>query len=93
MLIEKKRIILPALSEAIIALTMLSADVATLELHDNEQASKRLRKGLIDFKNTNLKNLEITVSNIRFDMNTDKGRKVIRPKKNLVEITKESTDE
>lgn len=79
----KKREILPVLSEAIMALTMLSADAATLELHDNEQASKRLRQGVIDFKNKNLKVLEVTVQNMRFDINTKKGRSIKRPRKEL----------
>lgn len=77
----KKREMLPALHKAIIALTGLTGDFATLELHDNEQASKRVRKGLIDFKNKDFKALEIMVQNIRFDINTDKGREVKRPRK------------
>lgn len=87
-LIEKKREILPALNNAIIALTMLSGDAAKLELHDNEEASKRLRKGVIDFRNVDLKNLEIIIQNIRFDINTDKGRKVKRQKKDLIDTSK-----
>lgn len=84
--IPKKRILLPKLNKVITALAALSGDIAKLEISDNEQASKRVRKGLIDIKNVDFKDLQDEVTNIRIDMNVGKGRKTVRPKKQTLPV-------
>jgi len=64
----KKREILPQLQQAIIALTELSADAAKLEIHDNDQASRRLKKGLVDFEHDYFLPLKKFVINLRAEI-------------------------
>lgn len=61
----KKREILPTLHNAIIALTALGADAANLEVNDNDSASKRLKRDLIDFKNGPLEDLFQKIKSVR----------------------------
>lgn len=80
-MIVKKRELIPKLNKVINALVSMSADLAKLELTDNEEASKRARRDIIDIKNIYLKDLNDEITNLRFDLNTSKGRKVKRPRK------------
>lgn len=77
----KKRELLPKLNNIIVALSGLTGDVAKLELSDNEQASRRVRKALIEIKNISLEDLRNEISNIRYDINKSKGRPIKRPRK------------
>jgi len=53
----KKRELLPKLNDAIVAMCNMSADAAKLEITDNDQASRRLKRDLTSFKNGPLKEL------------------------------------
>jgi len=55
---EKKRDLLSKLNVCIITLTKMSADAAQLEIVDNDQASRRLKRSLAEFKHKEL--LEFT---------------------------------
>lgn len=88
-LITKKRDLLPKLHKVINALVDMSADLAKLELTDNEEASKRARRDIIDIKNKYMKDLNDEITNLRFDLNTSKGRKTKRPRKQINPDTNE----
>lgn len=51
---EKKRELLTHLNKCILALTSMSADAANLEIIDNDQASRRLRRDVLHFKSNEL---------------------------------------
>lgn len=88
-LVGKKRELLKPLNELIIGLNLLTGDLAKLELTDNEQASRRVRKKLIELENIQFGNLKTLVTNIRVDINTSKGRAIKREKKSLAEKKEE----
>jgi hypothetical protein len=88
----KKRELLPKLNKVITELAALTGDVAKLELVDNEQASKRVRKALIEIANIHLPDLKNEITNIRVDINTTKGREIKRPKKETIQISNENTE-
>lgn len=90
--IPKKRDLLPKLNKVIAELTGLSGDIAKLELSDNEQASKRTRKGLIDIRNGSLADLQNEIANIRIDINVSKGREIKRPKKKTLNPTNNAAE-
>jgi hypothetical protein len=71
-------------------LAALTGDIAKLELTDNEQASKRVRKALIEINNIHLPDLRNEISNIRVDINTTKGREIKRPKKDTLKLNDNS---
>lgn len=79
--IVKKRELLPKLHKVINALVNMHSDLAKLELVDNEEASLRARRDLIDIRNIYIQELSDEITNLRFDLNTSKGRKVKRPRK------------
>lgn len=90
MSLPKKRELLPKLHNLIKYLAELSGDVAILELHDQEQASKRVRIKLIEFKNGALKDFQNEIVNVRVDVNTAKGREIKRGKKPTTDLSSES---
>lgn len=67
--LTKKREVLPLLNEAINKLVSISGDAAKLEYYDNEQASLRLKKDLVDFRDNEFKNLHRFVIDIREEIN------------------------
>lgn len=81
----KKRELLPKLHKIIAAFTNLSGDIATLELIDNDAASLRIWRALVDIPNDEIQDLKNEITNIRYDFNEKKwkkkGRKPKRPKK------------
>jgi len=62
---QKKREVLPRINEAIAKLTELAADAAKLEYYDNEQASLRFKRGLVEFENKEFAALKQTSKGIR----------------------------
>lgn len=80
----KKRILLPKLSKVIHELSKLSEDIAVLEISENEHASRRVRKRLIDIKNIYFEDLQNEITNIRIDTNLSKGKIDTRTKKNTL---------
>ena len=88
--IVKKRELLPKLNKIIVELSKLSGDVAKLELYDNEQASKRVRKSIIDVRNIHLDDFLKEISNLRIDINLSKGREVKRGKKEVIKLEPDS---
>lgn len=75
---QKKREILPLLNSAIMDLTAMSADASKLEYYNNDQASKRLKRAITDFKNGSLKKLQDTVFDIRNDVKVNSNNKRYR---------------
>jgi hypothetical protein len=73
----KKRDILPYLNDAILALTQMSADAAKLEIMDNDQASRRIKRALVDFKKGELDRFTKIILGVRTEIN------MIPPKKRL----------
>jgi hypothetical protein len=61
----KKRDLIPTLQNAINKLMLLSEDMAKLEYMDNNLASRRLKKDLAEFKETELKALTDAVFEVR----------------------------
>ena len=65
----KKRDLLVPLHDMIASLTELGADAAKLEIHDNDQASRRLKQGIKDFEVHKLKPFKDKVLDIRQEIN------------------------
>lgn len=73
---DKKRILLPDLQALIFKLTDCVKDVATLELRDNYEASKRVRLIMIELRKRGIPAFEKKISTTREEIknkrNTDK---------------------
>lgn len=67
--LTKKRQILPLINDVIAGLVALSNDAAKLEYGDNEQASLRLKRGIVHLRDTQLKKLHIEIISIREEIN------------------------
>lgn len=65
---DKKRDLLSKLDAAIIALTRMGEDAATLEIMDNAVASKRLKRNLANFKHGELEEFTAAVLGCRKDI-------------------------
>lgn len=74
---QTKREILPALNKVISALVALSADCAKLELMDNDQASKRIKRDLAAIKEKELKDFTSLIYGIREELRNKPSRKQI----------------
>ena len=61
----KKRELLPELNKLIISLSNLSGDVAKLELYDNFEASRRVKRALVDMRNKDLKEFQKKIEETR----------------------------
>lgn len=64
-MIDKKRELLSHINECIASLVEMSADAAKLEIHDNDQASRRLKQNIKDFEVKKLKPFKEKVLDIR----------------------------
>lgn len=62
---DKIRTLLPTLNSAIIKLTSISGDIIKLEYQDNEKAAARAKRMLVSFKNSELKDLELAIRDVR----------------------------
>lgn len=71
---DKKREILPFIHAAIAKLTDMAADGAKLEYQDNEQASLRLKKSIVEFKKNELISLENASKGIRLEIKRHKQK-------------------
>lgn len=90
----QKREILPVLHRVINALVALSPDCAKLELMDNDQASKRLKRDLSALKETELKEFTDLVFGVRAVIRNKTPRKQsINQKFNLKTKTNEPDSE
>lgn len=90
----QKREILPTLNKVISALVALSPDCAKLELMDNDQASKRLKRDLSALKETELKAFTDLVFGVRAVIRNKTPRKQsINQKFNLKNKQHESDSE
>ena len=78
----KKREILPELHNAINALVALSTDCASLEMMDNDQASRRVKRDLAKFKQTELKTFTDLIYGIRDEIKSRPRRKLTENQKN-----------
>lgn len=67
--LTKKRIVLPLINDVINKLVEMSADAAKLEYYDNEQASLRLKKGIVDLRDGELKTLHRFIIDLREEIN------------------------
>lgn len=74
----KKREILPLLNAAIICLSNMSADAAKLEINNNDQASRRIKKALVDFKHNELANFTNEIYSVRAEINSKPKKQVNR---------------
>ena len=73
---QKKREILPKINACITALVEMHRDAATLELVDNDQASRRLKSALKDFKEMPLTDLTDIVLKTRMEINAIPAKKI-----------------
>lgn len=64
----KKRDLLARIDDCIKALTAMHVDAAKLEYTDNSQASKRLKRAIIDFRHKELNDLHSSVLEVRVEM-------------------------
>ncbi len=78
----KKREILPILNNTINALVALSTDCANLEMMDNDQASRRVKRDLAKFKQTELKTFTDLIYGIRDEIKVRPRRKLTENQKN-----------
>lgn len=83
-----KREILPTLNDAINALVALSSDCAKLELMDNDQASRRVKRDLASFKQVELKKFSDLIFGVRAEIKslpprpqTEKQKLNLKPNK------------
>lgn len=83
----RKREILPILNNAINALVAMSADCAKLEMMDNDQASRRVKRDLASFKQKELREFSDLVYSVRAEMQlipsrpqTEKQKTNLKPK-------------
>jgi len=77
-----KREILPVLNNAVNALVAMSADCAKLEIMDNDQASRRIKRDIASFKEKELKNLSELIYGIRAEIRVKPRRKLNENQKN-----------
>jgi len=71
--VSKKRELLPKLQGMILALTNMSADAAKLEYYDNDQASRRLKRDIVNFEHDHLQPFKTDVKSLRETINTNKS--------------------
>lgn len=76
---EKKRELTHFIDSAIKALVDMHADAAKLEFFDNDEASRRLKRDIVDFEHTELKNLKEAVKKIREAINSRPSRSKNKP--------------
>ena len=69
---SKIRHLLPVLQAAIFKLSDMSADIAKLEYYDNDDASRRVKLGLVNFENNEFKALKRSVLGVREVVNKNK---------------------
>lgn len=78
----KKREILSTLDKAIAALVALSGDCSRLEVMDNDQASRRVKRDIAAFKETELKAFSDLIYGIRTEIKMKPRRKLNENQKN-----------
>jgi hypothetical protein len=81
MTLMKKREILPALDKVISGLVAMSAECAKLEITDNDQASRRLKRSLTSLKNKELKEFTDLIFNIRQEIKVKPARQMTEKQK------------
>jgi hypothetical protein len=74
--VDKKREILPLISNASIALCNLSESAAKLEYYNNDSASRDFKKKIVDFEHGPLKALKDMAKDIRDEVNSTPKKKL-----------------
>ena len=87
-----KREILPTLNNAINAVVALSGDCATLEMWDNDQASRRVKRDIASFKQKELKALSDLIYDARSDIKLKPRRKLNENQKNNLKPKQHESD-
>lgn len=72
---EKIRELNPLIQAAITSLVNMSSDASKLEYYDNDQASRRLKQAVVDFRHDELGNLEKAIKEIRSTINNKSNLK------------------
>jgi len=85
----KKREILPALHDAIRALTDMASDAAKLEITDNEQASRRLKRAIMHFKRNELDSFNKIIVGVRSEISMMPPRKRVKMNTPVTSTVKE----
>lgn len=68
-MVTKKRELLPDFNSLIVRLSNLTGLVAKLEYHDNDTASRELKRKLADFELRDLKSFKDKVLGVRAEIN------------------------
>lgn len=89
----KKRDLLPALHSAIRALTDMASDAAKLEITDNDQASRRLKRAVLSFKRGELSAFSKLVLDVRTEINMIPTRKRVKPDAPVITTVEDPVDE
>lgn len=71
---SKIRHLLPELQAAILKLSDMAYDVAKLEYYDNDDASRRVKLGLVNFENNEFKALKRSILGVREIVNKNKSQ-------------------
>lgn len=72
---DKKRELLPILNNVIKSFIDLSDDIAILEFHDNDKASRRVKLRLSDIKNHEITVLIDAIKEVRVQINNKHKQK------------------
>lgn len=72
---EKIREMVPLIDAAIQKLVRMSADAAKLEYSNNDEASRRIKRDLVEFKNTELANIDTAIKEVRTQNNSNKQKR------------------
>lgn len=89
----KKREILNDLNGAITTLAALSGDCAKLEVMDNDEASRRLKRDLVEFREGPFKKLVTNIYGIREEIRDHKKERKINKNNNQKTNQHESESE
>lgn len=89
---DKKRELLPLVHNASIAIANMTKEAANLEYHNNDKASRTLKKAIVDFENTELKALKSAVNDIRTEINSTPRKKMENRKINMENLKQFKTN-
>lgn len=90
---RKKRILLPTLHAAITRLSSMAADIAKLEIADDNFTSLKLKNDIIEFKCKELAALHRAILTARDEVNETKRKKKLNHKTNNHEQPTTTTGE
>lgn len=73
---EKKRELLSLLNKCIIAMSNMTGDVAKLEIMDNDVASRKIKRDMLNFKNNELTEFNKAIHKTRDEVRARPKRKI-----------------